>query len=60
MQLKLWETVKLKTDSPEMIITSLITDTSGKEYAICKWLDDDKQLNMFDFLLKDLEVIKQD
>ena len=54
MQLKLWETVKLKTGSPEMIITSLITDTSGNEYAICKWLGDDKQLHMSDFLLKDL------
>jgi uncharacterized protein YodC (DUF2158 family) len=54
MQLKLWDTVRLKTGSSEMIITSLITDLSNNEYAICKWQDDDKQLNMSDYLLKDL------
>jgi uncharacterized protein YodC (DUF2158 family) len=60
MQFKLWDTVKLKTGGPEMVITTLMVDISNNEYAICKWTDDDKQLNMSDFLLNELEVIKQD
>jgi uncharacterized protein YodC (DUF2158 family) len=54
------ENVKLKSGGFVMYITSLITDASGNQFATCKWLDDDKELNMSDFSLNDLVAVPKE
>jgi uncharacterized protein YodC (DUF2158 family) len=56
--MKLESKVRLKSGGPEMTVTSSMKNlSSGEESVICKWKDDNDELNMFTFCVDLLDVI---